>query len=120
MADTGWTSPGTAANVDRDGKTDWSNVDYAKVDNSSCAADTISTDYNDWLRMTNFGFAIPAGATIDGIEVRHKKAGTSGDQIKDSSLRLRKTAGQVGDDKATATWWTAISSTDKVTIPPNA
>lgn len=107
MADTGWKSPGTAANVDRDGQTAWADVDNIKDSDDNYASQMVlKEEYTDWIRATNFDFAsdIPAGATIDGIElqIEHKSEGAN---IKDSAIYLRKTAGQVGDNKSLVPSW---------------
>lgn len=110
MADTGWLSAGTMATVDRDAKTAWTDPDNAKVsDNSDTQAFTNNT-YTDWLRATNFGAAVPVGATIDGVLLSIEKNEASGD-VKDSSIRLRTDAdGQIGDDKATVDAWPAVDT----------
>jgi hypothetical protein len=124
MAVTGWKTPGTCESVDRDGKEAWANPDYAKTsDNNNAVCGLPKTDYGDWLRLTNFGFAvgdIPSGSTIDGIEVKIEHRAGGANSIKDSALYLRKTSGQIGDNKASATYWgtsdaevTYGSSTDK-------
>ena len=62
---------------------------------------SVETDY---LRCTNFGFSIPTGATIDGIEMEIDKHATLS-SIKDYSIRLRDSSGQVGDNKSSTDWW---------------
>jgi len=109
---TDWKFPGTAANVDRDGKNSWQNPDNAKASDDAWAdCDVDKEDYSDWLRLTNFGFTsedIPEGATIDGIEMKMERSAEKPvDEvfINDSALYLRKTAGQIGDNKASASIW---------------
>ncbi|KPJ63742.1 hypothetical protein AMJ44_14065 [candidate division WOR-1 bacterium DG_54_3] len=114
---TDWKSPGTCANVDRDGKSEWLDVDRVKIQDDLYAGDFFpGQEYNDWLRCTNFGFTtddIPDGATIFGIEVEiDKYCPYASGEISDSALYLRKAAGQVGDNKAdTVTLW-PTSDTD--------
>ena len=56
------------------------------------------------LDATNFGFALPAGATIDGIEVRIERS--AGNTCKDLLVQLIKGGTAQGDDKAdTGTNW---------------
>jgi len=112
MAVTDYKTPGTAASVDRDGKVEWTDVDYAKAsDDDRATCQVGKEDYGDWLRLTNFGFStddIPDGATIDGIEVKieHKADDEADPETTwDSALYLRKTASQAGDNKASATPW---------------
>lgn len=106
---TEWKTPGTCANVDRDGKVAWVNPDNAKAsDNDRAICDVAKTTYGDWLRCTNFGFTtgdIPSGSTIDGIEVKIEHQTEAPSEITDSALYLRKTSGQIGDDKPSAEDW---------------
>ncbi len=109
MAVTGWKTPGTAASVDRDSKSEWNLPNNAKVsDDVDTGNAVVKTDYSDWLRVTNFGFTtsdIPSGAIIDGIEVKIEHAANTINLINDSAVYLRKTSGQVGSNKASATFW---------------
>lgn len=122
MAATNWKAPQTAVNVDRDGKADWGDVNNAKDDDEDFATVLVGKpDYADWLRLTNFGFdaaepnGIPAGATINGIEVQYKRRGSYANAINDSVVKLRKASDQVGDNKASATYWATTKET--VTYP---
>ena len=73
-------SPGTMADAVGIGTVSWSNPDNAKVDDGAFATVTQVADYNShYLKATNFGFAIPAGATINGILMEYdRKANVSG------------------------------------------
>jgi len=106
---TDWKTPGTCANVDRDGKMPWVNPDYAKISNNFCAGSSVAEeDYSDWLRCTNFGFTtddVPNGATIVGIEVKIERKADFADFLKDSAVYLRDSVDRTGDNKATATLW---------------
>jgi hypothetical protein len=107
MADTGWVNGGTFQNVDRSGGPAWNTPANAETQDDSYTY-TFSTSIisTDWLRITNFGFSIPEGATIDGIEVRADKFATVASSIRDSYIYLRTSAGQSGDNKAdTETYW---------------
>ena len=79
MASTGLTFPGTGADNTAVGSVSWGNQDdtelitYHKLDDGN----DVTTDANVgpgattyYLFASNFGFAVPAGATIDGIEVK--------------------------------------------------
>lgn len=97
---------GTAANVDRDAKNAWSNPDNAKTDDLTYASVSIAkSTYSDWLRLTNFGFSLIYGAAIVGIEATIKRYGSNANEVSDSALYLRKTSGQTGNNKASATAW---------------
>ena len=106
----GWKSPGTVINADRDGKAAWSYPEGAVSSNNlyAYAKPSESGDYTDWLRCTNFGFTeadIPAGLIITDVEIEIEHYSNSAAGAKDSSLKLRKTSGQVGSDKASASYW---------------
>jgi len=114
MAVTDYKSAGTAANIDRGGPTaTWVNPDNAKTSNNSYAVASINKDdESDYLRLTNFSMGVPAGATIDGIEVQIERKGES-NAIYDFEIYLRKTTtGQVGDNYASATNWPASDDTE--------
>lgn len=49
------------------GGTNWTSPANAKVMDSVVA--TNAGPNNDWLVITNFGFSIPAGATITGVQI---------------------------------------------------
>ena len=71
MASEGPNDPGTITNVAY-GTQAWANPSNAGSSNDSYATRTLS-GVSDYLRATNFGFAIPSGATIDGILVEVEK-----------------------------------------------
>lgn len=103
-------SAGTGANGTGGGSDSWS-----APGNITASDDTYATISNPGfiskdLECTNFGFAIPAGATIDGIEVnmeRYKSAGS----INDSSVKLLNADGAGGEtsvDRETGLAWLGI------------
>jgi hypothetical protein len=62
--------PGTAANVVDGSDTAWTNPNNIKATDGNYATITFSgTGTSDYLEGTNFGFAIPSNATINGIGV---------------------------------------------------
>ena len=111
---TEWKSPGTATNIDRDGGAEWADPNNARLDDSSWSRCDPKNDYGDWLRLTSYGFTsddIPLGATIDGIEIKVIRKSESSATVSDSAIYLRKTAGQVGDNKASETGWSMSEQT---------
>lgn len=60
-------SPGTIANDAGIGSISWSNTGNAASSNGAYASAAAGT--TQYLEASNFGFAIPGGATIEGIEV---------------------------------------------------
>jgi len=121
MADTGWLNAGTIETIAIDSKPDWEYPIRAQTQNDFDSYSEISTgDYTDYLRATNFSVDIPAGATIDGIEVRYDKwraGGGFGEEIRDNHIYLVKSGSVIGGctDKAdTSTNW-PTSDTDTYT-----
>lgn len=118
MAVTAWKSPGTCASVANNGGGAWSNPDNAKVSDDSRASAAVASEAGTaWLRCTNFGFTtddIPAGAVIAGIEVEIERCCNYDDTryAFDYAVYLRKTSGQVGDDKAkdSSQHWPLVAS----------
>ena len=63
------TSPGTMVNNDAVGTVPWLTPDNAKISDNLYASTTLYNNQSNWLQASNFGFAIPSNATIDGIIV---------------------------------------------------
>jgi len=83
---------------------------YADVTNSKFG----TPDVTERLDNTNFGFAIPADATIDGIEVsvdRYMDAGGATDYF----IKLFKAGTLVGNNKSTGAVWPASDTDTYVT-----
>jgi len=115
-------SAGTGANGAGGGSTSWSSPGNVTASDNSYANITGPGFISKDLECTNFGFVIPAGATIDGIEVhmeRYKSAGS----VIDLSVKLLNADGAGGEtsvDRETGLAWlttesivTFGSSTDK-------
>jgi hypothetical protein len=107
MSVTAYKYPGTAASV-AGADTDLTNPDYAKADDTNYTEAVVNAKETktDVLLVTNFGFAaddIPAGSTIDGIEViisRWSVADTG-----DYSVYCYLTASPTGSNLAAALFW---------------
>jgi hypothetical protein len=113
--DTGWLTAGTAANVDLDDKTAWTNPDYAKTDDAN-NADLVLTSvtYGDYLKLTNFGATVPVGATITGIQVQIYHTRTYVD-IHDNIVKLVRDGTIEGTNKASPTQWVGSGSYEMFT-----
>lgn len=73
MADTGWLFAGAGAST-----ASWTNPGNITSDNGSAATASWAAFGNtDYLRCTNFGVSLPAGAGITGISVRMDKQATT-------------------------------------------
>lgn len=79
------------------------------------AVGAVPEDYSQWLRCVDFGFTtddIPPNSEIVGIEVQIERQAENASAIEDYELYLRKTSGQVGDNKAdTGTYWPTSDAT---------
>jgi hypothetical protein len=127
MADTGVIYPGTASTSNAVGTRDWTNPDNIKANDgaiAACQGVSTGTSYSYYLKGTNFGFAIPAGATIDGIlfELERARQNVALTGIYDSEVKIIKADGSIGGTNKAVTgtnWGTGYSiisygsSTDK-------
>lgn len=103
--------PSTCQNVGwGGGSEDWGNTNRAETQNDSGANVTVNDgEVSEYLRCTNYGFAIPNTATINGITVTVRRivSGTGGGSIVDDQVvQLVKANAVTGDNKATTTAYT--------------
>lgn len=109
MASQGPLSPGTVANDAAHGLGIWTNPGEAAASDNVHAAVLLAAGArpSQYLKATNFGFTIPATATIDGIIVELERSRQGSGTIADSRIRLVRADGTVGTtDKAdTTTDW---------------
>ncbi len=89
-AGTSWTNPGNVVS---------NNNSYALADNLD------DNDVSEGLRATNFGFAIPAGATITGVQVTIGRFASNTNTFIDNNLQLIVGGTLVGANRASATAW---------------
>lgn len=118
MATAGPNAPGTMADDSAVGARTWSNPGNAASSNNTYA--TIApapggADGSHYLKCTNFGFAVPSGATINGVTVsiERKMDNSSGNNqyVRDSVVSLVKGGTVSGANKAiTATNWPATDT----------
>lgn len=92
MADTGFQTPGTVSSVGVE-LYGWDNATPTRLANSdnSYTSATGGLGNSQQLRCTNFGFSVPTGATIDGIEIVIERNGTNNtvERVKDADVSLR-------------------------------
>jgi parallel beta-helix repeat protein len=111
------TNARTGTNVTGVGTLAWTNPGYITADDTSYATASVNQNVTtNYLEGTNYGFAIPSNATINGIGVTigRYSSGTSSPRIHDVSVNLIKGGTIVGSNKAaTTTDWptTSIAST---------
>lgn len=101
------TSPGTMANDATVGTLAWTNPNNAKLsDNAYATAELVSTsESTQYLKATNYGKAIPEGATIVGILVGIEKNQAGAGGIYDAAVRIVK-GGVIGAvEKAYSSAW---------------
>lgn len=79
MTTAGPRSPAATATIAL-GATDWSNHANIKASDNSYAVAALNASSSYWLEASDFGFSIPAGATIDGIEIAWEGKCASGTQ----------------------------------------
>lgn len=109
MASEGPNSPGTAADDSSVGSVAWANPNNSKISDDVYATATIDSEQTHYLKVTNFSFAIPAGATIDGIVMEAEVKGAGG-LANDVAVRIVK-GGAIGStDRSSLTDWTTTET----------
>ncbi|KKR29990.1 MAG: Cytochrome c, partial [Candidatus Woesebacteria bacterium GW2011_GWA1_39_8] len=95
---------------------DWSTPTNIYTNNNAYAVvSDVSSILSDQLKATNFGFAIPAGATINGVQVNIYRFADSNDpdldSTQDSTVQLVKAGSATGNNKADlATYWPTVET----------
>jgi len=123
---TGLTNPGTATVVSLGGASfTWNNPNGALSAGGSAASTaqvlSVNTGTTNVLELTNFGFNLPTGSTIDGIEVQVTRQQSSGlsltilgttinGSVNDNLVQLVG-PGVSSVNKATASAWPAATGT---------
>ncbi len=114
MATAGPNAPGTMADDSAVGAGVWATVDNAKVNDSSYSTNGSGAPATHYLKATAFGFAIPSGATINGIEVgitRKASINAKFEYANDNIVKLVKGGTVSGDSKASTTKWPTSDGT---------
>jgi hypothetical protein len=86
----------------------WQNPGYIAADDTLYATATLNKTgrYSHYLQATQYGFAIPADATINGITVViNRQSDHNNPSILDNVVRLVKAGNIVGDNKASTNVW---------------
>lgn len=107
MASQGPRFPGTGADDASVGTVSWNSATAVTAEDTVNAFRAhLNSQVTHYLKATNFGFSIPAGATIRGITVEIKRMRTSaGGTNQDSAVRIVK-GGSIGaTNKASAAVW---------------
>ncbi len=116
--DSGFRNPANLGQFNFDGgATAWANFSAVTSSNNVSATVLLTSEANKshYIRATNFGFTIPSGAVINGIELTVEKSegNTGSASIVDSIVKLSKNNIYVGENKAKSTPW---STSDEVVI----
>ncbi|MFA7290769.1 MAG: DUF6701 domain-containing protein [Rhodocyclaceae bacterium] len=108
VAATATASPANCQSTAGIGTVAWSNAGNATDSDNSRATASVDGSTTNWLVCTNYGFAIPAGSTINGIvvNVERRSSSTNNGGSEDVAVRAVK-AGVIGaTDRATGTNYT--------------
>lgn len=92
----------------------WSTPNNAKVsDNTYTIVAASFTGDTHYLKATNFGFAIPSGATINGVSVsfERKKIVGNPNTVTDSVIKLVKGGTVSGTNKSAGATWNNTEGT---------
>lgn len=108
MANTGLTTANAASNVSP-GTRAWVNPGNALAADTAVATSTATgknVQTSQVLMLTNFGFNIPAGATIDGVFAQiRRRSQVSASAITDNTIQLVVGGSRSGSNKAIAGAW---------------
>jgi len=111
-ADIGWgrRAPGTVADDAGTGTLTWSNVGNAKSSDGFYATveKSSGTATAHYLKATNFGFSVPGGETIVGIQatVERSESTANSGEVTDARVRIVKGGSiKATEDKSVATKW---------------
>lgn len=113
MSDTGAISPGTISIGT--GTINWTNPDNAKVSDDVYAVASFTARFQQtkYLIATNFGFSIPAGATINGIKIEREKKTAQNAMVTDVNGGLVKDGSTVvGSNVYTSAGWSSTEAYD--------
>jgi len=108
MSNTGFKNPGTIVDDDSTGVTVWNDPSNAGTSDDAYAVANINTGvnaYTHYLKSTNFGFSIPVGSTIEGVEatIERKSQLSGANYARDTIVKLVKGGTISGDNKNSAT-----------------
>lgn len=106
MASQGPNSPAASANNLSFGSVPWADNENVVAEDGAVASATVDMGMpSNYLAATEFGFTIPAGATIDGILVEVKRRSDGLSDLRDARVRLIKGGTIQSTDKASASSW---------------
>ena len=86
----------------------WTNAGNAKTSDDQYATTVITNTghVSNYLKVSNFGFSVPAGAIINGIKVMIERKASFSNKIKDQLVRLVDESGSVvGSNYFNSAYW---------------
>lgn len=92
MTQVGPNATGTGSTLSTGGAA-WSNPTNIEANDSSYATSSPTSGLTNALVASNFGFSIPAGATINGVQVDITRHASALNTFKDSLVKLTANAG---------------------------
>lgn len=96
--------PGAVSTLS-DGDESWINTsDVLSIDDLRTSCCLEYNEYSDTLVLSNFGFDIPTGATVNGILVR-VEANSDGEYVQDCVVQLMKAGSAVGSSLPSDETW---------------
>lgn len=113
MPSEGPNSPAAATgNSGGPGANNWSDPTNCFASDDSRATVVLApSDSSRFLKATSFGFAVPGGATIDGIAVEiERSCSLVSDTISDAAVQIVKGGVAGGDDKSAAGNWPSLEA----------
>lgn len=95
-------SGSTFSSSDNGGGVGWVNPSNAQSSNNAYATADLDDDgddrNSDYLNATGYGFSIPSGATVTGIEVKVERSASNSNEVRTETVQLIKAGNRVGDD----------------------
>lgn len=106
MSSSGPNGPGNEGNNNSVGTVAWVNPSNAALaDGNYATASLNASAVSQYLTVSNFGFSVPAGATMNGVLVEVLCQNDPGGNIQDNSIRLYSAGNPIASDKAVASNW---------------
>ena len=90
----------------------WTTPELAASSDNAYATASVDATTTDPLQCLNYGFSIPAGATILGIEVNVERRSSATPGSEDASVRLVQGGTIAGSDLQTATAYTTADAVE--------
>jgi hypothetical protein len=93
---------GTGANLTGIGSNAWTLPNRIQADDGTASNAVCPSNY---LKATNFGFAIPSNATVEGIVVNVDRSSSQVNTVTETEVKLLKAGTIVGNNAATSNYW---------------